>query len=90
MPGNQAAADGPRGEVELKVGYMTKRSQGKSALGAINFKKRVFVLTPNRLSYFDGTIEVRRREGREREREREREWLVTLYKYTSGQLTSPR
>lgn len=55
MPGNQALPDG---EIELKVGYMTKRSQGKSALGAINFKKRVFVLTPNRLAYFDGTIEV--------------------------------
>ena len=55
MPGNQS---GTEGEVELKVGYMTKRSQGKSALGAINFKKRVFVLTPNRLAYFDGTLEV--------------------------------
>ena len=68
MPGNQTAGDG---EVELKVGYMTKRSQGKSALGAINFKKRVFVLTPNRLAYFDGTLEVR---VTERERERESEW----------------
>lgn len=56
MPGNQTGTDG---EVELKVSYMTKRSQGKSALGAINFKKRVFVLTPNRLAYFDGTLEVR-------------------------------
>ena len=63
MPGNQATPDG---EVELKVGYMTKRSQGKSALGAINFKKRVFVLTPNRLAYFDGTLEVRERERRKR------------------------
>lgn len=63
MPGNQAGPDAQ--EVELKVGYMTKRSQGKSALGAINFKKRVFVLTPNRLAYFDGTIEVRKG-GREK------------------------
>lgn len=55
MPGNQATANG---EVELKVSYMVKRSQGKSTLGAINFKKRVFVLTPQRLSYFDGTLEV--------------------------------
>ena len=51
MPGNQ-------GEEELKVGYMVKRSQGKSTLGATNFKKRVFVLTPTRLSYYDGTPEV--------------------------------
>ncbi len=57
MPGNQASPD-RSGDVELKVSYMVKRSQGKSALGSVNFKKRVFVLTPNRLSYFDGTLEV--------------------------------
>lgn len=56
MPGNQTSPD--RNEVELKVSYMVKRSQGKSALGAVNFKKRVFVLTPTRLTYFDGTLEV--------------------------------
>ena len=65
MPGNQAGTDG---EVEVKVSYMTKRSQGKSALKTVNFKKRVFVLTPNRLAYFEGTLEVR--DERERERER--------------------
>lgn len=58
MPGNQTSPD-RNGEVELKVSYMVKRSQGKSALGAVNFKKRVFVLTPTRLSYFDGNLEVR-------------------------------
>lgn len=58
MPGNQASPD-RNGEVEIKVSYMVKRSQGKSALGAVNFKKRVFVLTPSRLSYFDGTLEKR-------------------------------
>lgn len=57
MPGNQASPD-RNGDLELKVSYMVKRSQGKSALGAVNFKKRVFVLTPNRLTYFDGTLEV--------------------------------
>ena len=56
MPGNQSG--GGDGDVELKVGYMVKRSQGKSTLGATNFKKRVFVLTPSRLSYYDGTLEV--------------------------------
>ena len=62
MPGNQTGTDG---EVEVKVSYMTKRSQGKSALKTVNFKKRVFVLTPNRLAYFEGTLEVRdEREGR--------------------------
>lgn len=52
MPGRQ------NDEVELKVGYMVKRSQGKSTLGATNFKKRVFCLTSSRLSYYDGTVEV--------------------------------
>lgn len=52
MPGNQS------GDIELKVGCMVKRSQGKSAIGATNFKKRVFVLTPSRLSYYDGSMEV--------------------------------
>ena len=52
MPGRQ------NDEVELKVGYMVKRSQGKSALGATNFKKRVFSLTSSRFSYYDGTVEV--------------------------------
>lgn len=55
MPGNQGSPDR---EVELKVSYMVKRSQGKSTLGATNFKKRVFVLTPSRLSYYEGTLEV--------------------------------
>jgi hypothetical protein len=53
MPGQQNE------DVELKVGYMVKRSQGKSALGATNFKKRVFCLTPSRFSYYDGTVEKR-------------------------------
>ena len=57
MPGNQASPD--REDLELKVSYMVKRSQGKSTLGAVNFKKRVFVLSPSRLSYYDGIIEVR-------------------------------
>ena len=56
MPGNQP---GHSGDVELKIGYMVKRSQGKSAIGAVNFKKRVFVLTPSRLLYFDGNLDVR-------------------------------
>lgn len=57
MPGTRASPE-RNGEMELKVSYMVKRSQGKSALGAVNFKKRVFVLTPTRLTYFDGTLEV--------------------------------
>lgn len=62
MPGNQTSPD-RNGEVEIKVSYMVKRSQGKSALGAVNFKKRVFVLTPSRLTYYDGTLEVRCAKG---------------------------
>ena len=57
MPGNQSGV--AEGDVELKVGYMVKRSQGKSTLGATNFKKRVFILTPTRLAYYDGTLEKR-------------------------------
>ncbi len=57
MPGNQASPE--REELELKVSYMVKRSQGKSTLGAVNFKKRVFVLSPTKLTYYDGTFEVR-------------------------------
>ncbi len=56
MPGNQASPD--RDDVELKVSYMVKRSQGKSTLGAVNFKKRVFVLSPTKLTYYDGTFEA--------------------------------
>ena len=44
--------------MELKTGCMVKRSQGKSTLGSINFKKRVFVMTPSRLNYYDGNMEV--------------------------------
>jgi len=56
MPVNGASNDdsGVR-----KMSYMVKRSQGKSSFGAINFKKRVFVLTDSKLTYFDGTMEVR-------------------------------
>lgn len=41
-----------------KMSYMVKRSQGKSSFGATNFKKRVFVLTDAKLTYYDGTLEV--------------------------------
>lgn len=43
---------------ELKVGRMLKRAQGKSKLGTVNWKERVFVLTPATLRYFEGTNEV--------------------------------
>ena len=45
-------------DVELKVSCMVKRSQGKSTLGLTNFKTRVFVLTPSRLTYYDGSLQV--------------------------------
>lgn len=75
MPGNQT---GTEGEVEVKASYMTKRSQGKSALKTVNFKKRVFVLTPNRLAYFEGTLEVRDKGERGMEGERERTIIILL------------
>ena len=54
MPVNGATDDGSI----KKISYMVKRSQGKSSFGAINFKKRVFVLTDEKLTYYDGTMEV--------------------------------
>ena len=55
MPINGASNDD--GGVR-KMSFMVKRSQGKSSFGAINFKKRVFVLTDSKLTYYDGTMEV--------------------------------
>lgn len=54
MPVNGASSE----DSIRKIGYMVKRSQGKSSFGATNFKKRVFVLTDSRLTYYDGTLEV--------------------------------
>lgn len=45
---------------EIKVCRMLKRAQGKSkVLSSVNWKERVFVLTPTSLRYFEGTNEVR-------------------------------
>lgn len=44
---------------EIKVDLMLKRSQGKKKiLTAVNYKERVFVLTPKQLQYYEGTKEV--------------------------------
>ena len=44
---------------ELKVSVMWKRAQGKKkVLTSVNWKERVFVLTPKTLNYFEGTHEV--------------------------------
>ena len=44
---------------ELKVGVLLKRAQGKSkVLTQVNWKARVFVLTPHKLSYYEGSCEV--------------------------------
>eukprot|EP00054_Salpingoeca_dolichothecata_P008781 m.49809 g.49809 ORF g.49809 m.49809 type:complete len:663 (+) comp17953_c0_seq1:32-2020(+) len=37
----------------LKQGMMSKRAQGKSAMGRINWRARFFVLTPTELQYWD-------------------------------------
>ena len=42
----------------LKQSVLTKRSQGKSRLSAANYKTRLFVLTPEEISYHEGTEEV--------------------------------
>lgn len=45
---------------ELKVSVMWKRAQGKKkVLTSVNWKERVFVLTPKTLNYFEGTHEKR-------------------------------
>lgn len=45
---------------ELKVAVMWKRAQGKKkVLSSVNWKERVFVLTPKTLNYFEGNHEVR-------------------------------
>lgn len=45
---------------ELKVSVMWKRAQGrKKVLTTVNWKERVFVLTPKTLNYFEGNCEVR-------------------------------
>ena len=45
---------------EVKVSVMWKRAQGrKKVLTSVNWKERVFVLTPKTLNYFEGSCEVR-------------------------------
>ncbi|XP_028397837.1 tyrosine-protein kinase Tec-like [Dendronephthya gigantea] len=45
---------------EIKIDLMLKRSQGKKKiLTAVNYKERVFVLTPKQLQYYEGTKEKR-------------------------------
>jgi len=46
------------GEEELRVGLITKRAQQKKSIGPTNYKSRVFVLTHQKLSYHEGTIQV--------------------------------
>ena len=43
---------------EVKCSRMVKRSQGKKRIGVVNYKERVFVLTPDTLSYYDGNLVV--------------------------------
>eukprot|EP00050_Salpingoeca_kvevrii_P006923 m.292666 g.292666 ORF g.292666 m.292666 type:complete len:708 (+) comp12656_c0_seq1:283-2406(+) len=38
----------------IRQGMMSKRSQGKSAVGRTNWRDRFFVLTPTELSYWEG------------------------------------
>ena len=44
---------------EIKVSVMWKRAQGRTkVLTSVNWKERVFVLTPKTLNYFEGSCEV--------------------------------
>ena len=49
---NSRAENNPLYHKVIKEGRLTKRAQGKSKLGAINWKDRHFRLTPLELSYF--------------------------------------
>lgn len=51
--------DAKMAEKELKVGMLTKRSQQKKSIGPINYKERVFVLTNQKLSYYEGDMHNR-------------------------------
>lgn len=45
-------------EDELKIGILTKRAQQIKSLSRPNYKERVFVLTPSKLSYYEGSLAV--------------------------------
>ena len=45
-------------EEELKVGILTKRAQQIKSISPPNYKERVFVLTPTKLSYYEGNLTV--------------------------------
>jgi len=44
---------------ELKVGMITKRSQQIKSFSPSNFKERVFVLTQEKIAYYEGSVEKR-------------------------------
>ena len=46
------------GEAGVKIGGLWKRSQGVSRFTKPNYKHRVFILTEQALSYYQGTIDV--------------------------------
>lgn len=50
---------GAGGEPSVKIGGLWKRSQGVSRFTKPNYKHRVFILTDQALSYYQGTIDVR-------------------------------
>ncbi|XP_065186593.1 tyrosine-protein kinase SRK2-like [Sycon ciliatum] len=43
-------------EEELKCSRMVKRSQGKKKIGVVNYKERIFVLTPRDFTYYEGSL----------------------------------
>lgn len=49
---------GSGSEVGVKIGGLWKRSQGISRFTKPNYKHRVFILTDQALSYYQGTIDV--------------------------------
>jgi len=49
----------PENERVIRINVMSKRALGKNkVLTQTNWKERVFVLTPKKLSYHEGTPEV--------------------------------
>ena len=53
---SRASSTGRSGEI--MVDMMEKRAQGKSLLGATNYKERLFVLDTRSLRYFNGNLKV--------------------------------
>ncbi|XP_077983583.1 tyrosine-protein kinase Tec-like [Glandiceps talaboti] len=56
MASNYSYAEGGRDDI-IKKDHMIKRSVNKRKMGPVNYKSRVFVLTAQTLTYYDGDLD---------------------------------